>query len=103
MDPNLAATAVRCTFREGVGSWGHLSAFARAVLLVKCASRRIMRAVGGDVHLFRVARAQEWRAQRHLQETKSDTPGGISDIWHVLEDSTGRAARGGAADMPGSI
>ena len=58
-----------------------------------------MRAVGGDVHLFRVARAQEWRAQRHLQETKSDTPGGISDIWHVLEDSTGRAARGGESDI----
>jgi len=58
-----------------------------------------MRAVGGDVHLFRVARAQEWRAPRHLQETKSDTPGGISDIWHVLEDSTGRAARGGESDI----
>ena len=78
---------------------GHLSAaFARAVLLVYGASQRIMRAVGGDVHLFRVARATEWRAHR-LHAPKSDTTGDWSDIFHVLEDSTGRAARGGESDI----
>ena len=81
-----------------MGSWGHLSAFARAVLLVYGAIQRIMRAIGGDVHLFVVARATEWRAHR-LQEKKSDTPGDWSDIWLVLEDSTGRAARGGESDI----
>ena len=79
---------------------GHLSAaFARAVLLVYGASQRIMRAVGGDVHLFRVARATKWRAHRQLPQPKSDTTGDWSDIRHVLEDSTGRAARGGKSDI----
>jgi len=56
-----------------------------------------MRAVGGDVHLFRVARATKWRAKpkKQLPQQKSDNTGDWSDIRHVLEDSTGRAARGG--------
>ena len=58
-----------------------------------------MRAVGGDVHLFRVARATKWRAKPITPQPKSDTTGDWSDISHVLEDSTGRAARGGKSDI----